>query len=254
MNKGIVLVTGAGRGIGRAIAELFAEQQYTVALVSRTLSEVEDAAERIVSRGGTASAFVCDIASSEQVAKLIGEITRSLGPISILINNAGVAPSAKLEATTDELWKQTMATNVSGAFYLARALQPGMRERGGGQILSIASTAALHGYAYTAAYSTSKHALLGLTRALAVELAKQKIAVNALCPGFVRTDIVKTSIENIVARTGKSAAEAESELAKLNQEGKLIEPEEVAALALAVVEWPVFRTGKAVLMDGTLID
>jgi NAD(P)-dependent dehydrogenase (short-subunit alcohol dehydrogenase family) len=254
MKEDIVLITGAGRGIGKAIAELFAEQGYSVALVSRTLIEVETVATTIINNGGTARAFVCDVGSSQQVERLISEVNQALGTISILINNAGVAPSTKLEATTNELWEKTIATNVSGAFFLSRAVLPGMRSLGRGQILSIASTAALQGYAYTAAYTASKHALLGLTRALAAELQKQKIAVNALCPGFVRTNIVRESVKNIIARTGKSSEEAEQELAKLNETGKLIEPEEVALLALQVVEWPHFLTGKAILMDGTLID
>ncbi len=254
MKEEVVLITGAGRGIGKAIAELFAEKGYAVALVSRTLIDVEAGASRIVNNGGTARAFVCDVGSSQQVERLISEVNQSLGPISILINNAGVAPSAKIETTTDEMWEKAMATNVSGAFFLSRAVVPGMRSLGRGQILSLASTAALRGYAYTTAYTASKHALLGLTRALAVELEKHKIAVNALCPGFVRTDIVLESVKNIVARTGKSAEEAERDLAKLNEGGKLIEPEAVAWLALQVVQWPQFQTGKAVLMDGTLID
>jgi NAD(P)-dependent dehydrogenase (short-subunit alcohol dehydrogenase family) len=254
MKEEIVLITGASRGIGRTIAELFAERGYTLALVSRTLFDVEYVASTIVNNGGNARAFVCDIGSSEQVDRLIGEVKATLGDVTILINNAGVAPSAKLEATSDQMWSETFATNVSGAFLLSRAVVPGMRSRNRGQILSIASTAALHGYAYTAAYTASKHALLGLTRALAVELQRNKIAVNALCPGFVRTDIVRKSIKNISERSGKSEREAEEDLAKLNSSGRLIEPEEVAALALQVIEWPEFRTGKAILMDGTLID
>jgi NAD(P)-dependent dehydrogenase (short-subunit alcohol dehydrogenase family) len=229
------LVTGAGRGIGRAIALALAVEGYTLILVSRTQAELEGVKKEISAKGGTAFVFAGDITNAAEVLKLRENVERSIGTIDVLINNAGAAPSAKLEDTTDELWANTFAVNVSGAFYLARTFVPAMKEKKDGVIVAIASTAALEGFNYTSAYTASKHAALGLSRALGVELRKFNIKVFTICPGFVRTAILDTSIENISKRTGKTASEAEAELAKLNRDGKIIEPEDVAGVVLRIV-------------------
>ncbi len=225
------LITGAGRGIGKAIAEVLASHSIDVILVARSEAEIYLLRDSLIAKGNHAEAYTCDIQNSAEVEALVQKV----GAIDILINNAGVAPSAKLEATTNEMWDVTFATNVAGPFYLSRAFTPMMKEAKKGCIINIASTAALEGFNYTTAYTASKHALLGLSRALEVELNKFGIRVATICPGFVRTDIFQKSIENIASRTGKSLEEAEAGLAKMNESGKVIEPVEVAELVWDVI-------------------
>lgn len=226
------LITGAGRGIGKAIAEALASYGIEVILVARNEAEITALKNSITKSGGKAEAYTCDIRDADEVSSL----AKNIGAIDILINNAGIAPSAKIEETTDEMWSDTLATNVSGPFYLSRAFVPSMKEAKHGIIINIASTAALEGFAYTSAYSASKHALLGLARALEVELKRYGIHVATVCPGFVRTDIFQSGIDNIVERTGKSTEQAEAELAMMNRSGKIIKPNEVADVVLKIIE------------------
>lgn len=249
----LALITGAGRGIGRATAIKFASEGFRVALIARTLTEISQLRSELLEKGYSAYAFVCDVSSSAEVEMLHTRISSELGPVSVLVNNAGVAPSEKLENTTDELWYSTLAINLTGPFYMCRAFVPTMKRNGGGSIVNVASTAAYQGFAYTAAYTASKHGLLGLTRALAVELSKANVRVNAVCPGFVRTQIVETSIDTIIARTGKSATDAEAELARLNKEGRLLEPEEIAETIFTIAHTET-RTGNAFDAHGMLVE
>ncbi len=230
-----VLITGAGRGIGRAIALALASVGHTTILTARTLTELENVKQEIVSNGGKAFIYSCDITSKENITPLLASIRNDIGNIDILINNAGVAESAKLEDTSDEFWQKTFAINVDAPFFLARDIVPDMKNSGNGIIINIASTAALEGFNYTSAYTASKHALLGLSRALAIELRKSNISVHTICPGFVRTDILSKSVENITKRTGKSSTDAETELGKMNASGKIIEPEEVASVVADII-------------------
>lgn len=230
-----VLITGAGRGIGRAIALALASIGHTTILTARTMTELESVKQEIMSKNGKAFIYQCDITSKEALTSLLASVTNDVGNVDILINNAGVAESAKLEDTTDEFWQKTFAINVDVPFFLARAVVPDMKKNGRGTIINIASTAALEGFNYTSAYTASKHALLGLSRALAVELRKSNISVHTICPGFVRTDILVKSVENITKRTGKSSTDAETELGKMNASGKIIEPEEVANIVLDII-------------------
>lgn len=230
-----ILITGAGRGIGRAIALATASAGHTTILISRTLSQLEKVRQEIEARGGIAFIYSCDITSPENISALLTSIKSDVGSVDILINNAGVAESAKLEETTDEFWRKIFAVNVSASFFLARGIVPDMKGNGKGIIISIASTAALEGFNYTSAYTASKHALLGLSRALSIELRKSNITVHTICPGFVRTDILAKSVENITKRTGKSDTEAEIELGKMNASGIIIEPEEVANIVLDII-------------------
>lgn len=230
-----VLITGAGRGIGRAIALALASASHTTILTARTLTELESVKQKIVSNGGKAFIYSCDITSKENITSLLSSIKNDIGNVDILINNAGVAESAKLEDTSNEFWQKTFAINVDAPFFLARAIVPDMKKSGKGIIINIASTAALEGFNYTSAYTASKHALLGLSRALAIELRKSNISVHTICPGFVRTDILSKSAENITKRTGKSSTDAETELGKMNASGKIIEPEEVASVVADII-------------------
>jgi NAD(P)-dependent dehydrogenase (short-subunit alcohol dehydrogenase family) len=243
----IALITGAGRGIGREIAIAAAHEDIHVILVARSENEIKNVAEEINSFGGKAAAFTCDITDPKSVTSLYAE-TQSIGIVDILINNAGIAPSAKIENTDDELWENAFATNVDGAFFLIRTYLPDMKSNESGQIINIASTAAIEGFPYTAAYTASKHALIGLSRAIAKEISRFNIKVSTICPGFVRTNIFESGISNITNRTGKSREEAESQLAAMNKSGKIIEPVEIAQAVLKEINAPLDSNGREIIL------
>lgn len=242
----IALITGAGRGIGKAIAIALAGKGMDCILVARSENEIKSVAQEIIASGGKATTLFCDITDSKSIASLYKR-TSATGKISLLINNAGIAPSAKIEETTDEMWRNAFATNADGAFYLIRTFMSDLKSNEG-QIINIASTAALEGFAYTSAYTASKHALLGLSRAIAKELSRSKIRVSAICPGFVQTGILETSIANIITKTGKSREQAEADLGAMNKGGKIISPEEVANAVLRELDMPLDPNGREIIL------
>jgi 3-hydroxybutyrate dehydrogenase len=234
-----ILITGASRGIGKAIALQATKEGHSVALVSRNIEALQRVEDEVTSLGGIAKSFQCDVTSSKQVAELRTKVLEHFSGIDVVVNNAGVAPSAKLEDTTDDLWSDTFSTNVCSTFYITRTFLPELRASSNAHIINIASTAALEGFAYTAAYTASKHAVLGLSRALAKELFRANITVSTLCPGFVRTSILDESVKNITAKTGMTNSDAERQLGTMNKTGKIIEPIEVAeAVILAMTMTP----------------
>jgi NAD(P)-dependent dehydrogenase (short-subunit alcohol dehydrogenase family) len=237
------LITGASRGIGRALALAFAKEGATVVLGSRDLASLEALAKEI----GTAHAVRLDVADPESVAKAREEV----GEVQILVNNAGIAGSVKVLAMDDAHWQSHLDVNLTGAFRVTRAFLPPMAAAKWGRVINIASTAGKVGFAYTAAYCASKHGLIGFTRALALEMATSGVTVNAICPGFVRTDMADEAARNIAAKTGKSEAEATHWLEGLSPQKRLMEPEEVAAVAvyLATDEARGIN-GQAINIDG----
>jgi NAD(P)-dependent dehydrogenase (short-subunit alcohol dehydrogenase family) len=200
------LVTGGARGIGAAIAGALAAQGARVTVVGRSTQIKADVSDP----QAAAAAF-------EQA-----------GPVDILVNNAGQAASAPFLKTTDELWRRMMSVNVDGTMYCSRAALPAMIEKGWGRIINVASTAGVTGYAYVSAYCAAKHAVIGLTRSLALEVAAKGITVNAVCPGFTETDMLTATIANIVSKTGRTPEQAREELALRNPQKRLVQPEEVA--------------------------
>jgi len=245
------LVTGAGRGIGRAVALALASRGMGLTLAARSTVEL-DAARRACLAAGAAS---CVVAPTNLTDRLqVERLARRAGSeADVLVNNAGTARSAPLERTNDELWDGTFALNVYAPFALCRAAVPRMAERGFGRVVNVASTAALEGYAYTAAYCASKHALLGLTRALSAELARRSpdadVTLNAVCPGFVDTAIVAESAARIARATGTDVEAAKAELGRMNPGGRLLTPDEVAARIVALAEeWPGTTRGQAVTL------
>lgn len=239
------LVTGAGRGIGAAIAQRLAVDGARVTLLGRSRASLDTVARTLGHRLG--DIVVCDVTDSAAVTSAIAAIP----PVDVLVNNAGQAESAPLTRTSDELWARMLAVNLTGPFHVSRAVLPGMIHTGWGRIVTVTSTASLRGYPYVSAYVAAKHGALGLTRALALEVATRGITVNAVCPGFTDTDMLQESVATIVARTGRSEGEARATLAALNPQGRFIAPADVAnAVAWLCAPAAAALTGVALPVSG----
>jgi NAD(P)-dependent dehydrogenase (short-subunit alcohol dehydrogenase family) len=245
----VALVTGGGRGIGRAIALARAREGFPVALAQRTVAQAEETAAAIQAAGGRALALALDVTDPDGVARAVRHVVEALGPVGVLVNNAGLAESAPFLKTDLALWERHLRVNATGPFLLTREVLPGMLEAGWGRIVNVASLAGLVGAPYVSAYTASKHALVGLTRALAAELHGKPVTVNAVCPGYVATDMVWRGARNIAARTGRSFEEAVEAMARLNPGGRLIDPEEVAEAAMRFVT-DGNRNGELLVLDG----
>jgi 3-hydroxybutyrate dehydrogenase len=240
------LVTGGGRGIGREIASVLAQAGATVTVMGRN----RDTLDAAVAAGAAHFALVADVADQAAINAAVAEAS-ARQPIDILIANAGAAESAPFAKSDAALFRRMMNVNFMGVVYAAQAVLPAMRERGRGRIVAVASTAGLKGYAYVSAYSAAKHAVVGLVRSLALELATTGVTVNAVCPGFTDTDLVAGSIDTIMKKTGRSHEQAVAELAKHNPQGRLITPAEVADVVLWLCgEGAGAITGQAIAVAG----
>jgi 3-hydroxybutyrate dehydrogenase len=221
------LVTGGGRGIGRAVAASLVKAGATVTIMGRNRAVLDE----VVAAGEAHFAAVADVSDQAATSAALALVT-ARQPIDILVANAGAAESAPFLKSDAVLFQRMMDVNFMGVVHAAHAVLPGMRERGQGRIVAVASTAGLKGYAYVSAYSAAKHAVIGLVRSLALEVAKNGITVNAVCPGFTETDLLAGSIDNIMSKTGRSREQAVAELAKHNPQGRLVTPQEVADAVL----------------------
>ena len=225
------LITGAARGIGAAIAERLAAKGLRLSLVGRHLDSLQALAARLPA--GTASqCLVCDVGDAQAVERAWAQARAGFGPIDILINNAGQAESAPLLRTSDALWQQMLAVNLTGTFLGTRAAVPDMVKSRWGRVINIASTAGQRGYAYVSAYVAAKHGVIGLTRSLALEFAQKGITVNAVCPGYTDTDLLRASIDNVMSKTARSRDESYAEFARNNPQGRVVQPGEVADTVL----------------------
>ena len=235
----VVVVTGGGKGIGRAVVERFAGSGDRVVAVGRDREALEATA--------AAETDVCDVTDEEAVTALFERLDR----VDVLVNNAGAAASAPLGRTTLDDWRAVLDVNATGAFLCTRAVLGGMVERDEGRIVTVASTAALVGSRYTAAYTASKHAAVGLMRAAAAEVAGTGVTANAVCPSYVRTEMTERSIARIVSTTDRSEEEAEAALIASSPLGRLLEPDEVAfAVAFLAAPEAAAINGQALVLDG----
>lgn len=241
------LITGGGKGIGAAAARALAERGAVLTLTGRDMAALEDVAAGLPN----ARALRLDVRDEAQVKAAFEQAAAVNGPVSILVNNSGIAETAPFLKITADQMRAIMEVNLIGAMLCAQGALPGMIAAGWGRIVNVASLASVHGPAYLGAYAASKHALLGLTRVLAAETAKQNITVNAVCPGYVRTAMVERGLDNMMAKTGMSRAEALAQLVSHNPQGRLIEPEEVGeTIAWLCGVGGASVTGQAIVISG----
>jgi len=246
------LVTGATRGIGAAIAATLGALGADLTLIGRDRAMLDERAGRIAGESGVkVHVETADVSDADAIGKAFEAATAAIGPISILVNNAGSGKSAPFHKMERALWDSMIAVNLTGTFICTQAALPAMLEAGQGRIINIASTAGLKGYGYVSAYCAAKHAVIGLTRSLALETAKKGVTVNAVCPGYTETDLVRETIDNIVAKTGRSVEDATAELAASNPQGRLVQPWEVAeTVAWLALPGSASITGQAIPVAG----
>jgi NAD(P)-dependent dehydrogenase (short-subunit alcohol dehydrogenase family) len=260
MNDGIArpldgrhaIVTGGGRGIGKAIAAELARLGANVTLMGRDAAVLETAAAEIRNASGVkASAIAADLSKPDQIETAFKSATERLGDASILVNNAGVAYSAPFLRTSLDKWNEVLAIDLTSAFLCTQQVLKPMMTAGYGRIVNVSSTSGLTGCAYVVAYCAAKHGMIGMTRALAMEVAKSGVTVNAVCPGFTDTDIVSRSVDNIVAKTGRTPEQALGELVAHNPQGRLIQPQEVAeAVGWLCLPGSRSMTGQSIAIAG----
>jgi 3-hydroxybutyrate dehydrogenase len=244
------LVTGAARGIGLIVAQRLLQQGCRVTLMGRNVQALEQAAQQLKPLGEVG--FVAgDVGNAQNVEAAFAKARDQFGPIDILVNNAGQAVSERFDRMTQDAWHSMLSVNLTGTFHCIQAALPDMLAKRWGRIVNVASTAGLQGYAYVSAYCAAKHGVVGLTRSLALEVARKGITVNAVCPGYTETDLVRDALDNIMEKTGMTLDQARAKLAESNPQGRLVQPEEVAdAVAWLCQSGAGAVNGQSIPVDG----
>jgi meso-butanediol dehydrogenase / (S,S)-butanediol dehydrogenase / diacetyl reductase len=245
----VALVTGGGRGIGRAIAIALAKAGAHVAVAARTVPEIEAVAAEIAALGRRTTFFPLDVSDRQMLARAPGVVADALGPVEILVNNAGIHASAAVHKMDDATWDAVIAVDLTAPVLLTRACLPGMYERSFGRVINVASVAGKVGVKYSAAYVAAKHGLIGFTRTLALEGAKKGITANAICPSWTETQMLDEAVEAISLATGRSEGEARAAILRSNPLGRAAVPDEVAEAAVFLARNAAV-TGQAIHVDG----
>ena len=242
------LITGAGTGIGEAISRQLHREGHAVTLVGRRSEPLETLSQAL---GKQSFAVTGDVTERGEIESAFKAATAQFGDVQILVNCAGMAPTAPFHRVDFADWQRTMDVNVNGVFHCTQLALESMLENNWGRVINIASVASLRGFPYVSGYCASKHAVLGMTRALALEVATQGITVNAVCPGYADTDIVRNAIAGIVSKTGRTEADAMQHFTESNPQGRLVEVTEVAsAVSWLCSEGAASVTGQAIAIDG----
>jgi NAD(P)-dependent dehydrogenase (short-subunit alcohol dehydrogenase family) len=242
-----VVITGGGSGIGAAIATALDSHGVNITVMGRRLEPLQAQVKQLTN----AQAITCDLTDSQGVKTAFESATEKFGAVDIMINNAGQAHTAPFHKIDESQWQAMMDVNLNSVFTCTRLTYPAMRTAGWGRIINIASTAALKGYAYVSAYCAAKHAVVGMTKALALEAAKTGVTVNAICPGYTDTDIISNAVNNISAKTGRSKEQALEEFTRTNPQGRLIQPSEIARAVLWLcLEGSDSITGQSIAIAG----
>ncbi len=245
------VVTGGSRGIGARVAQRLAEAGAEVLVTARSLPHVAELAERLGRDGHRVHATACDVSSAESVARLAAEAHRLLGPVDILVNNAGIASSGPIKSLALEEWNRVLAVNATGTFLCTQAFVTEMAARRRGRIVNVASITSRVGAPYIAAYTASKHAVLGFTRVAAAEYAEKGVTVNAVCPGYVDTDMTTDSVARVMERTGLDRQAALAAILRTANQKRLITPDEVAFVVTTLcADEAGGVNGQAIVVDG----